>query len=395
MKRFMQVCVFFFALSALYGQSPAALLPRLDGSLKGLAADISKKLAGQKDGKVAIGQWTYRDGVPVLGVYWAAQLAEELTNIPDRPFILLSGGAAAADWAVSGEIVETAGLVRVYTRLVRRADNSVVAGMHSDFERGAELAEMLAVGGGQRDSSSVMRDAYETDSWENPVTAEIAANGGGALASRTIHVQGDEDFFLLAPDKDGSLVAETTGGTDTYMELYEAASGNKLADNDDGGPSGNARIRHAVRAGVRYIAKVKGYDGETGAYGFRAYMNEPVRMEADEYEPDGDFASAREIPLGTPQQHTFTTADDVDWVKFQVSQPGRYTIRARGLKSTRLDTCIELYGSGRDLIKEDDDGGESLDSRLWAQLQAGTYYLKVTCLDDSPNEPYRITVTAE
>jgi hypothetical protein len=67
------------------------------------------------------------------------------------------------------------------------------------------------------------------------------------------------------------------------------------------------------------------------------------------------------------------------------------------VNSTRLDTYIELYDGDRNSIDDDDDGSESLDSRLSARLQPGTYYLKVECPDDEPDEPYtiNITVTAE
>jgi hypothetical protein len=86
---------------------------------------------------------------------------------------------------------------------------------------------------------------------------------------------------------------------------------------------------------------------------------------------------------------------DVDWVKFRISRSGRYTIRTRGLNSTRLDTYIELYDSEHNSIDDDDDGGEDLDSRLSVQLQAGLYYLKVECLNDEPEQPYTIRIDAE
>ncbi|MDR2134781.1 MAG: PPC domain-containing protein, partial [Treponema sp.] len=205
--------------------------------------------------------------------------------------------------------------------------------------------------------------------------------------------ENDEDFFLLVPDRDGMLVMETTGNIDTCMELYDAASREMLSDDDDGGSGGNARIRHSAAAGSRYIARVRGFDHETGGYGFRAWLAEPVRP--DEYENDDDFDSAGEIGIGTAQRHTFTTGDDEDWVKFVISREGRYVIRARGVNSGRLDTCIELYGSDGNSIGEDDDGGEEYDSRLAVNLQAGNYFLKVKCLDSEPDEPYTIRVDAE
>jgi hypothetical protein len=397
-KRAALFFVFFFALSVLYGQNSAdqAFQSRLDGAVKDLAGELRKKIPSGEGQKILLGQWGYQNSVPALGRYWAAQLTGELTNIPDRSFILVSGGPGPADWTVSGEIADIAGAIRVYTRLIRSGDFSIAASFHTDFELNEVLAGMLS-GGGTRDgaSSSVIRDAYEPDSMENPLAVDIAAGAGGPVISRTIHAENDEDFFLLAPDADGMLTAETAGNIDTYMELYRAGSGEKLADNDDGGSGTNARIRYEVRSGERYIAKVRGYGGDTGTYGFQARLTEPVRMTPDEYEDDNEFESAKDISLGTAQRHTFTTGDDVDWVKFQISQAGRYTIRARGVNSSGLDTYIELYDDDHNAIDEDDDGGEDYDSRLSVRLRAGTYYLKAECLDDEPDQPYTIRVDRE
>jgi hypothetical protein len=391
-KRVASFIVFFFVLSFLYGQNSTNPTSLLDNAIKSLTADIQNKIPSGGSPKIVLGQWIYQNSVPALGLYWAAQLTEELTNIPGRSFIVVSGGPVASDWVVSGEIVESPGVIRVYTRLIRSGDHSITASFHADFD--FTLAEMLS-GGDGRSSSSVIRDAYEVDDMETPLAVDIAADDNGPRISRTIHTENDEDFFLLAPDKEGALIMETLGDMDTYMELYDADTGEKLNDDDDGGSDTNARIRHSVRSGGRYIAKIRGYGGETGTYRFHAWLIEPVRMTPDEYEDDNDFDSAQEIRLGTPQQHTFTTGNDIDWVKFQISRSGRYTIRTRGVNSAELDTYIELYDDDRGSIADDDDGGEDYDSRLSLRLQAGTYYLKVECLNDEPDQPYRISVDEE
>ncbi|MDR3160078.1 MAG: DVUA0089 family protein [Spirochaetaceae bacterium] len=388
-KRISLLLVFFFTFFVLYGQNSANTVgqPELDNAVKSLAAEIQKKIPAGGTVKILLGQWTYYDSVPALGSYWAAQLTGELANVPNRSFILVSGGGA--DWTVSGEIIETPGAIRVYTRLIRSAGQSIEASFQADFEMNSYLAEMLSSGGS---SSSVFRDAYEFDSMENPQTVEIGTGEGGPATNRTIHTENDEDFFLLVADREGTLTIETTGSMDTYMELYNADSGEKLDNNDDGGSGSNARIRRQVVPGSRYIAKVRGYDSGTGTYGLRAWISETIRIPPDEYENDDDFDSAKDLSPGTPQRHTFTTGDDVDWVQFRISQAGRYTIRTRGVNSSGLDTYIELYDEDRDSIDDDDDGGEDYDSRLSLRLQAGTYYLRVECLNDEPDQPYTISV---
>jgi hypothetical protein len=493
-------------------QPAGSSVSQLDTAVRILAGNLNRKLIEGKAGKIAVGQFPYRGAVVPLGSYWINQLTGELSNIPNRSYIILSGAPTGADWTISGEIIEVAtDTIRLYTRLIRTEDRAVEASFQFDLERNAQIIGMLisveSQSGGR--SSSTPVDALEPDSFDSPVPYEIGADENAQVVNRTLH-SGDEDFFLLIPAGDGQLVMETTGSTDTYMEFYNAetqeklaqnddggvgsnarirqsveagkryiakvrgydgatgsygfrayisirasASGcnnpipyeigaddnaavvnrtldrededfflllpetdgqlimettgnvdtfmefynaenrQKLADDDDGGRGSNARIRYRVEAGKRYIAKVRGYDGDTGSYGFRAYIQVQVRLTPDEYEPDNDSASAKQIEIGIPQQHTFHNSNDVDWVKFQITQPGRYTIRARGVNSNRLDTYIELFDSNLSPIDDDDDGGESLDSRLSLHLGSGLYYLKAQCLDEEPGQPYTISIEAE
>jgi hypothetical protein len=401
MKRLLQIFVFFFAFSVLYGQDngqngdeAANPLLRMDEAVKSLAGDINKKLVSGKALKVAVDQWTYNGAVPPLGSYWTSQLIEELTNTPGRSFAVLAGETAGADWTVSGEILEAAATVRVYTRLIRCSDRTIEAGFHFDFEGSPPISEMLSGGGSGERFSSIGRDAYEPDSQDNPVAVVTGSQEGGAVINRTLHTTEDEDFFLLSPDRDGALVVETTGNTDTVLNLYEAGSGNWLTEDDDSGTDSNARIRYTVRAGKSYLARVKGYDGSSGSYGFRAYLIETARIAPDEYESDDDVSAAKDIGIGEPQEHTFSSSSDVDWVKFQISQAGRYIIRARGVNSAELDTYIELYDEDFSSIDENDDGGENMDALLSVWLRSGTYYLKVECLE-TPDQPYTISIERE
>jgi len=415
-KCLIAISVFFLIMGAVYGQGSsestvesadadtgtgtaqaASPVLQMDKAVKALAGDLHKKIIENRAGKIAVGQFVYRTSIPPLGSYWVNQLSGELSNIPNRSYIIVSGGPAGADWTVSGEIVEVADIVRVYTRLVRSEDRAIEGAFNTDLEKSAALAAMLLTG--EIRSAPVALDEWEIDSWENPATYEIGVDENAFVMMRTFHDENDEDFFLLIPERDGRLVAETTGNIDTYMRFYNADSPprqEELASNDDGGSGFNAKIGYNVLAGRRYMAVVSGYSGEKGQYGFRAYLTDPVQLlPPDEYENDDDSSSAKWIEIGTSQQHSFHHTDDVDWVKFQVSQPGRYVIRTRGVNSNRLDTCIELYDANMNSIAEDDDGGEDMDSRLSLQLDSGLYYLKVWCLDYEPDQAYTISIEQE
>jgi hypothetical protein len=527
MKKFLlTIPVLFIAMTFIHAQGmgedgglavttdAAAVTPpsQLDTAVKTMAGEINKKLIAGKAGKITVGQFAYRGNIVPLGNYWVNQLIEELANIPNKPYTVLSLGMPGGDRLISGEIIDTPeGAVRFYTRLIRMEDQAVEASYHFDVARNEQIVALLSSGEGRSGrSSSVAPDAQEPDSFDAPVAYEIGVDENAQVVNRTLH-SGDEDFFLLIPASDGQLISETTGSVDTYMELYNAETREKLAQNDDGGSGSNARIRYNAQAGKRYIAKVRGYDGSTGQYGFRSYLsvrasssgfdnplayeigaddnaaimnrsidsgdedfflllpandgqlimettgsidtfmefynaetrqklaedddggrgsnariryevqagkryiakvrgldssdtgpygfrawlNIQVRLTPDEYEPDNDSNSAKQIEVGTSQQHTFHTSNDVDWVKFQITKPGRYVIRARGVNTNRLDTYIELFDSNMNPIDENDDGGDGADSLLRLHLENGLYYLKAECLDESPNQPYTISVMEE
>jgi hypothetical protein len=397
-KHLLALAVFILAAALIHADElGGSLVSQLDTAVRVAAGNLNKKLIEEKAGNVAVGQFSYRGTTVPLGSYWINQLTGELANIPNRAYIILSGGPAGADWTISGEIIEVAAdTIRVYIRLIRTENRAVEASFTFDLERSEQINGMLfsAESQGGRSSSIVVPDSLEPDSFEHPIPYEIGVDDNALVISRTLHYD-DEDFFLLIPEN-GQLVMETTGSVDTFMEFYDAETRERLAQNDDGGSGGNARIRYNVQAGKRYIAKVRGYDSsETGAYGFRAYMQVQVMLAPDEYEPDNDAASAKQIEIGTSQQHTFHNSNDEDWVKFQITQPGRYVIRARGINSNRLDTYIELFDSNLNLIGNDDDGGEYLDSRMSVYLQIGLYYLKAECFNENPDQPYAISIMNE
>ena len=274
-KHLFLLAVFFLAISAAYAQNTVNPVQQMDDAVRRLAGDIHSKLVEERAQKIAIAQFSYRGTIPPFSAYLANQLSGELANMPQRPYTILSGGPAGADWTISGEITEVADTVRVFAHLTRSNDRSIRAVFLSDFERNGTLAEMLASGGTR--PSRVSMDEWEPDSWENSIPFEIGVDDRTQATNRTLHDGEDEDFFFLLPDKNGWLVVETTGGIDTRIRFYDADTRSLIAENDDGGEGYNARIGFIVQAGRGYMAIVTGYGGETGSYGFRAYFSDAGR----------------------------------------------------------------------------------------------------------------------
>jgi len=506
------IFILLVIIGAAYSQDADSGVMRFDEAVSYLAGEIHSKLISERANSIFIGQFTFQSNVPTFISYWINQLTDELVNTRGRNYRLLSGSAQGVEWSISGEIVQIADIIRVYTRLTRVSDRAIEGSFTSSFHRDANISSMLYSGNDIAAAGSAVSgtDPWEWDDWDSPVFYEIgtdanvtvmnralteededfflitpsvsgrltaettgnidtyitlydyasgdelAANDDGgantnaritynvqagtsyliivcgydqstagaygfrayisaregatsfinpisyeigegeeeaASVTRTLQ-QGDEDFFLLLPGRDGRLTIETTGRTDTFMELFD--SDKELLDrNDDGGTNNNARLRYNVRAGNRYVVAVRGYSQyTTGSYAFRAYFPGSVLLPPDEYEPDNEPSSAGLYVINTTQTRTFHSANDVDWAQFQITLAGRYIINTRGVNSSRLDTYIELFDSNMNPIAEDDDGGDSLSSQLSVNLTIGSYFLKVWCLDEEPDQAYTINITA-
>jgi hypothetical protein len=192
-----------------------------------------------------------------------------------------------------------------------------------------------------------------------------------------------EWFSVRIPQEGGLLRVYTAGSRDTILKLWDRNE--LLAEDDDGGDGYNARIASVLVAGTYYIELTE-LNGSQGIYTLHVELSEILG--ADQYENDNTFSRAKTLEIGEVQRRTFTGGNDMDWVRFTVTARGRYGIRARGENNLRLDTYIELYNDSEDLIDDDDDGGENYDSYLNIELEPGTYYLKVSTLDDEPPADY-------
>jgi len=512
MKRLF-VFVLFFVSGIVFSQDAQSPVVRLDEAVNSLAGQIHSVLTAKGAESIFIGQFTFQSNTPTFISYWINQLTDELVNIPGRRYRVSSAASSQdAAWTISGEIVQVADIIRVYTRLVRISDRSIEGSFTSSFLRDANINEMIYNDSSQGGSSSAAAgvDVYEWDDWDMPLFYELGTNPNVPVINRYLS-EDDDDFFLIIPDADGRLTAETTGNLDTYMFLYDYETEEELASNDDGGSGANAKITYNVRAGVSYLIIVCGYSySTTGPYGFRAYLtvregsssfSNPISYEIgdseetaatvnrtlgqgdedffillpaingrltmettgrtdtymelfdsertilernddggtntnarirynvtagstyfvkvrgygqsvsgsygfraffpgsallppDEYEPNDEPSLASHYETGADQRHSFHSANDVDWITFQITRPGRYIISTRGANSNRLDTYIELFDANLNRIAEDDDGGDSLSSRLSLNLTAGAYYLKVWCLDTEPDQEYILNISA-
>ena len=204
--------------------------------------------------------------------------------------------------------------------------------------------------------------------WNNPISYTIGQNANVPVVNRSIQ-SGVEDFFLLVPYGSGRLIIETTGGSDTFMELFDADTGQLLDSDDDSGTGYNARIEYNVQANRRYIAKVRGYGTwTTGNYSFRAYMttNNGNALWAN----PANFTIGQNSNVAAVSRSL--TSDSEDFFLLVPNRSGTVIAETTG----NTDTFMELYDADTgQLLSSNDDGGSSLNARISYNMQAGRRYI--------------------
>ncbi|MDR1178435.1 MAG: pre-peptidase C-terminal domain-containing protein [Spirochaetaceae bacterium] len=201
-----------------------------------------------------------------------------------------------------------------------------------------------------------------------PRTFSLSPGGNG----------GDQDWYLLRfssfqYQENEGIAIYTTGDCDTYMELYQGDE--LIAENDDGADGYNARVSFVPqrqRSGNYYLM-VRGYsEEESGDYDLNAAI---IRVVMDRHEPNNTRSQATSLSIGqTITGNTLSEGDSEDWFTFSVTRKGNFIIGTEG----EVDTNIELFGSDEYSIKSDDDSGDNYNALLIANLDPGTYFIKVT-----------------
>jgi hypothetical protein len=81
-----------------------------------------------------------------------------------------------------------------------------------------------------------------------------------------------------------------------------------------------------------------------------------ISYAADQYEPDNNIAQARQIAVGTTQNHSFSPAGDKDYFRVSVTNGTQYTFTTSNLTLVGADTMLTLLDSdGTTILAQNDD----------------------------------------
>jgi hypothetical protein len=126
-----------------------------------------------------------------------------------------------------------------------------------------------------------------------------------------------------------------------------------------------------------------------------------ILFASDQFEPDNSIDQASLIHLtningvnefqdDTIQIHDFTNSNDVDWVRFYVTESVRYKIEADPEPSSQCDPGIEIFDSDGQPLHEDNikPSGE-IESIEWTASSTGLRFAKIyQCTNSNCNPQY-------
>jgi hypothetical protein len=167
------------------------------------------------------------------------------------------------------------------------------------------------------------------------------------------------------------LVAAQVGGSDPYLRVFDANTGELLAENDDsaGSLSASARLYSAERRPLRIEVTSAAVEGDPGPMRF------DLILRPSDFRPRPPLA----IELGQTLSGTLDSEDEQVF-RFRAERGQALTIAMDQAEGSSLDPMLEVF-MGDDAVGEplasDDDGGGGLNARLrFSVPRTGVYAVR-------------------
>ncbi len=215
---------------------------------------------------------------------------------------------------------------------------------------------------------------------------------GDVLSSQSLR-SGSENIFVFTSSSTSEFVTIFTESTiDTKIEVYGPnSSSTLLIEDDDGGEDSNGKVSFLTEPESMYQIKVRGYDSDTR--GRFSLNSSSIVMEISEDEPNNSIQEANTITFGEIYNSSLMPLNDTDYYRIYI--PSNFS---RGKLITLetvgdVDTKLSLYDANKELVAENDDGGEGNNALVSSILGAqGHFFVKVEPYEDELG-PYQIKQT--
>jgi hypothetical protein len=196
---------------------------------------------------------------------------------------------------------------------------------------------------------------------KNASVTELRIGGNQVSGNLTA---GGSIWYSVRTTARGMLVVETTGSTDTYLEVFSASNGYLGAD-DDSGKDLNARLEILSEAGQTYFFRLMAYEEESGRFQISA-KSSPIPVPVE-------LGVGRELP-GT------LAAGGSNWYSVSTASRGTLIVETTG----DTDTFLEAYTESYELLTFDDDSGSGLNARIELPVGANeTYIFRLKAYDST------------
>ena len=186
----------------------------------------------------------------------------------------------------------------------------------------------------------------------------------------SIEQAGDEDWFSFEVSTTGILTVYTTGSTNTVGRILDS-DGVVLAE-DDGAHGGNFSLTIGAFPDTFYV-DVSATGNTTGDYLLiTEYEDSLGGLLIDDHGNDRDTATI--VNIGENVLGFIEKEDDVDFFRLDLNITTELILYTEG----SLDTIGELQDEDGTLLTEDDDSGYGTNFHIESELEAGTYFIKVS-----------------
>ncbi len=216
--------------------------------------------------------------------------------------------------------------------------------------------------------------ADESTSFDDAVPVAIGSVTTGILDSVP---SPDEDYVTFEVTQAGLYVFYVKGDTVTTGYLYNAS---RQLITQNGVTYHNFRIEAALQPGIHFL-RISGYDSPGKSNAYDLHIEGPGAPTPGDDHGDSWY-SATPVSPGSVTLGTLQPAQDLDFFRIEVATAGIYVIFTRGaldgngvLQDT--DTVGALYDGAYQRIASAGGGGETEKFRIQAQLNPGTYYVRV------------------
>jgi len=208
------------------------------------------------------------------------------------------------------------------------------------------------------------------DSQPLEFTEDMTVSVGGSIDESFA-----SDIYRLTIPETGMYTfrqdAAADSDLDSMLHIFDADSRRRLAMNDDGGGGLNSRIDLRLESGQTVFVRSHAFGDSTGAYVFSVHQAAPVA--------DDDFGatltSAHPLALNsgqrTRQLGQIETPFDTDFFAITVPADGMLAVGQTAAPGGSLDSWLKLLDDQGNLIVENDDSGNSRDSRILVPVTAG------------------------